>query len=63
MNTQQSARSVVYDFMEDFAGAAEWLAGTVAESFFESEIEGTFLNGKFLGAVAFVVKRIRAKSY
>ena len=31
MKTTQSARSVVYDFMEDFADAAERLAATVAE--------------------------------
>lgn len=31
MNTEQSARSVVYDFMADYADAVERLAGTVAE--------------------------------
>lgn len=31
MNTEQSARSVVYDFMEDYAEAVERLSATVAE--------------------------------
>ena len=31
MNSEQSARSVVYDFMEDFANATERLAATVSE--------------------------------
>ena len=31
MNTEQSARSVVYDFMEDFAEAVEWLSETLAD--------------------------------
>lgn len=29
MNTEQSARSVVYDFMEDYAGAVDRLSGTL----------------------------------
>ena len=31
MNSAQSARTVVYDFMEDFADAAERLANTLAD--------------------------------
>lgn len=31
MNTEQSARSVVYDFMQDYADAVERLSGTLAE--------------------------------
>ena len=31
MNTEQSARSVVYDFMKDYAEAAERLAGTLED--------------------------------
>ena len=31
MNTEQSARSVVYDFMRDYADAAERLAATLEE--------------------------------
>ncbi len=31
MNTEQSAHSVVYDFMEDFEEAVEWLSETLAD--------------------------------
>jgi hypothetical protein len=31
MNTEQSARSVVYDFMKDYAEAAQRLAGTLED--------------------------------
>ncbi len=31
MNTEQSTRSVVYDFMRDYAEAVERLSGTLAE--------------------------------
>ena len=31
MNTEQSARSVVYDFMKDYAEAVERLSATVEE--------------------------------
>ena len=32
MNSTQSARSVVYDFMEDYANAVERLSGTIDDT-------------------------------